>query len=130
MLYRNKIRNTICTDSKENDIYSNSSIQKITSRRRSSTLYSKNQPKPQQTDIPYINMNQRDPSTCPKDTLGTQEPRKYPTCPEPSQAIQERNTRQTRKLHTSRPQWEANHISLNIACNHCKPLFIPLLFLK
>ena len=28
MLYRNMIRNTICIDSKENDIYSNSSIQK------------------------------------------------------------------------------------------------------
>ena len=75
-------------------------------------------------------MNQRDPSTCPKDTLGTQEPRKYPTCPGPSQAIQEGNIRQIRKLHTPRPQWETNHMSLNIACNHCKPLFIPLLFLK
>ena len=75
-------------------------------------------------------MNQRDPSTCPKDTLGTQQPRKYPTCPGPSQARRERNIRQIRKLHTSRPEWGANHISLNITCNHCKPLFIPLLFLK
>ena len=75
-------------------------------------------------------MNPRDPSTCPKDTRRTQQTRKYPTCPGPSQARQERNIRQIRKLHTARPEWGANHISLNITCNHCKPLFIPLLFLK
>ena len=45
MLYRNMIHNIICTDSKENDIYSNSSIQKSPPGGARAPSIQKNQPK-------------------------------------------------------------------------------------